>query len=121
MNRSPLVDAVVRNLTDDLRKPPWKGNSNRFAGHCYVASEALFHLLGGKEAGWEVHRVRHHDANHWFLDHPEYGLLDVTAKQYDDDVPYHDSRRTGFLTPYASKRAAKLIELVRADLLGVAA
>jgi len=43
-------------LSDDLRRPPWKGDPNPLAGHCYVASEALYHLLGDK---WKPEHVKH--------------------------------------------------------------
>ena len=35
-----LIDKIIDNLTDDLRKKPWNGSKNKVAGHCYVASEA---------------------------------------------------------------------------------
>ena len=31
---------IAESLTDDLRRPPWRGSPNPLAGHCYVASEA---------------------------------------------------------------------------------
>lgn len=30
-------------------------------GNCYVAAEALYHLLGGKAAGYVPHTVRHEE------------------------------------------------------------
>ena len=108
-----IAAMVVSNLNDDLRKKPWRGHPNPLAGHCYVASEALFHLLGGRERGWRARTVRFHGANHWFLEHPALGILDVTAAQYDDPVPYHESRGRGFLTTQPSKRAREVIERVK--------
>ena len=108
-----LIAAMVgSNLTDDLRKKPWKGHPNPLAGHCYVASEAIFHLLGGRENGWKACTVRFHGANHWFLEHPEFGILDPTAEQYDEPVPYHEARGRGFLTSQPSQRASKIIDRV---------
>lgn len=108
-----IAAMVVSSLNDDLRKKPWKGNPNPLAGHCYVASEALFHLLGGREKGWGARTVKFYGANHWFLQHPVLGILDVTAAQYDDPVPYHESRGRGFLTSQPSKRAREVINRVR--------
>ena len=107
-----LAAMVVANLDDGLRKKPWKGHPNPLAGHCYVASEALFHLLGGYGAGWKARTVRHEGSNHWFLEHPILGILDVTAAQYTDPVPYHEARGRGFLTPAPSKRAREVINRV---------
>ena len=46
---SDLVKKLQSHLTDDLRRPPYKGSSNPLTGHCYVASEALYHLLGSRD------------------------------------------------------------------------
>lgn len=54
-----VADRVRSGLTDDLRKPEYRGNPNPMAGHCYVASEALYHLLGGKAKGWTPMTIQH--------------------------------------------------------------
>lgn len=103
---SKLLVAAVRDcLTDDLLKPP-------FTGHCYVASEALYHLLGGKEAGYRPVNLRHENVSHWWLEGPS-GVLDPTADQFQTPVPYEGGRGRGFLTKEPSKRAQKLIEAVK--------
>ncbi len=95
-------------LTDDLRLPQYQGHPNRLRGHCYVASESLFHLLGGKEAGAVAMRVKHEGATHWWVRYQ--GIdLDITAAQFETPVPYNKGVRTGFLTKAPSKRAQTLI------------
>ena len=97
-------------VSDDLRRPPWRGAPNPLAGHCYVASEALFHLMGGPAAGLTPHTVRVGDAVHWFLRNARGDVLDLTAAQFDCEVPYHLSRGRGFLTRGPSKRARTLMD-----------
>lgn len=81
-------------------------------GNCYVTSEALFHLLGGKAAGWSVKRVRTSNDVHWFLEHESGVRVDATAKQFSgtEKPNYSKAIRTGFLTKQPSKRAQKLME-----------
>ena len=102
-----IIDAVKENLTDDLRK------DNR--GHCYIASEAIYHLAGRKEAGMKPMNVRHEGEQHWFLLLPDDGIIDVTAHQFKTSVPYHLARGRGFLTKRPSKRAQELMDRVNAS------
>ena len=95
-------------LTDDLRRPRWRGHAHPMAGHCYVASEALYHMLGGKASGWKPASVRHEDSVHWFLRRDGH-VLDLTGDQFEAPPPYAAARGRGFLTRSPSKRAAELI------------
>jgi hypothetical protein len=80
-------------------------------GHCYVASEALFHLRGGKAAGYQVCRIRHEGGTHWFL--RRHGQVeDLTPDQFSTPVPYENATPTGFLTRLPSRRAQILMERV---------
>jgi hypothetical protein len=80
-------------------------------GNCYVASEALFHLLGGKAAGYKPMRMHTGTDTHWFLMHVETGLvLDPTASQFDTPPDYSKAVGCGFLTKDPSKRAKKLMQ-----------
>ena len=109
---SDLVSRVQEALTDDLRRRPWKGSPNPLAGHCYVACEALYHILGSE---WCPCFIQHEDAPHWFLRHRETGaILDPTASQFKTPVPYHEGRGKGFLTKQPSKRASVVISRVSA-------
>lgn len=114
-----LADVVRRQLTDDLRRAPYKGNENPMAGHCYVASEALYHLLGGKQSPWVPQYVHHEGSPHWFLKHKGTGeVLDATSEQFKTKVPYHASVGKGFLTREPSARARTVIQGVHAAMPG---
>jgi ADP-ribose pyrophosphatase YjhB (NUDIX family) len=107
-----LVGAVRSALTDDLRKPRYRGNPNPVAGHCYVASEALYHLMGGAKSGYTPCSVRHEGDVHWYLRGPGGKILDATAEQFKTPPPYHLGRGRGFLTAAPSARAAQVIARV---------
>lgn len=110
-----LAEALVPSLSDDLRKPKYKGSTNPLTGHCYVASEAVWHLLGGAESGWVPQYVKHEGDQHWYLKHKESGkILDLTAGQFKTPVPYEKGIGRGFLTKEPSKRAAELITRIKA-------
>jgi len=108
-----LAEAVRAALSDELRNPPWRGDANRFAGHCYVASEAFFHLAGGKAAGWKPMNLRHEDSPHWWLLDAEGRIVDLTAEQFKTPVPYAAGVGKGFLTREPSRRAQVIIDRVK--------
>lgn len=103
-----LAGKIVANLSDDLLKPVYRREPNRHPtrGHCYVASEALWHLLGARESGllpWQ-------GGGHWWLVRVDSGeRVDITAAQFPDGPPYHLGRRCAFLT----KQPSKAQELMR--------
>jgi hypothetical protein len=78
-------------------------------GNCYVTSEALYHLLGGRNAGWKAMRMRHEGDTHWFLQHKSGLIVDATAEQFSVRPDYSKSIGTGFLTKRPSKRAKGLM------------
>ena len=89
-------------------------------GNCYVTAEALFHLLGGKAAGYTPHTVRHEGTVHWYLRLEKKSIsgfywgavIDPTATQFKTPPPYHLGRGRGFLTKNPSKRASAMMELM---------
>jgi hypothetical protein len=78
-------------------------------GNCYVTSEALYHLLGGRAAGWKPMTMRHEGDTHWFLRHDSGTIVDATASQFKQLPDYTKARGCGFLTRQPSKRAAALM------------
>ncbi len=106
-----LGQAIAAVLTDDLLHARYRNLPDRkpTTGHCYAASEAAFHLLGGKDAGWSAYVVRHEGGTHWFIRHSGGTILDVTARQFRTPVPYAAARRIGFLTKGPSARAREII------------
>lgn len=95
---------------DDLRKPKYRGNPNPYAGHCYVATEALYYLLGGEEEGWHPMFIKHEEEPHWFLQNDDGTIIDPTAEQFETPVPYEKAVGKGFLTNYPSARAQQVID-----------
>ena len=79
-------------------------------GNCYVTSEALFHLLGGKDGGWTPVRLRMEGDTHWFLRHKSGLIVDATKSQFGTSPEYSKGRGSGFLTKQPSKRAKILME-----------
>lgn len=86
------------------------------AGHCYTASEALYHFLGGKKAKITPMFSYHEGLPHWWLKGPKGELWDLTASQFKTPVPYEQGIGRGFLTKYPSKRACKLMDRAREKL-----
>lgn len=117
-----LLQAVQNALTDDLLTPYWRENRSNpprpTEGHCYVAAEALYGLLGGPSSGWKPVCLSAKDAPdfgpHWWLEHRKFGRLDPTSPQYEHTPPYELGRGKGFLTSKPSRRAQLVIDRVKA-------
>ena len=82
-------------------------------GNCYVTCEALFHLMGGREAGWKPMNMRFEGDQHWFL-YNEYSgqIVDPTASQFKRRPTLYDyvwARGRGFRTRDPSRRARQLM------------
>jgi hypothetical protein len=75
-----------------------------------VTCEALYHLLGGKAAGWTPMQMNHEGESHWFLRHASGTVIDPTRAQFKRTPDYAAARGRGFLTRRPSKRAAELME-----------
>lgn len=109
-------------LTPDLLTGRWKTafseTGNRYAGHCYAAAEALFHILGGRSRGWLPCVMSNATwsegldpgETHWFVRNEKTGeILDPTSAQFDRPVPYERAKGCGFLTKEPSRRAREII------------
>ena len=91
------------------------GNSK---GKCYVASEAAYHLLGGKKAGYTPVVFSVMDSrtfkrfSHWWLRRSDHTILDITADQFNQSPKdiYPQGRGCGFLTKKPSKKAQEIID-----------
>ena len=108
-----LADAARAALTDDLRRSPWKGSPNPYAGQCYVAAEAVFHILGGRKSGITPIHMKHESQPHWALRFADGSILDPTADQFGTVPNYAAARGATFLTVAPSKRAITLIERIK--------
>jgi hypothetical protein len=111
-----LVRAITKNLTPDLLSPAWRLRATSpLSGHCYVASEAAWHLLGGPQSNWHPTVARIGDVTHWWLTSGT-KVLDITAAQFPFAVDYSAGRGCGFLTKHPSRRASELIKRVHLQL-----
>lgn len=110
-----VLKAVRASLTLDLLVREYKqwGKEGKSNGHCYVASEAVYHLMGGKEAGFKGVTLNFQGYPHWWIVDQFGQVLDPTADQYDVVVPYGKGKGCGFLTRQPSKRAAIVIKRAR--------
>lgn len=116
MSAKKLIPRVQRALSADLLVGRWKHQSHPLEGHCYVAAEALWHLLGRTD--WKPCCASYQDeggrATHWWLVHRRTGqIADPTREQYGaEQPPYHLGKGSGFLTSQPSKRAQVVINRV---------
>lgn len=126
MTSTDIVAAVQSALTPDLLKPQWRKLARRrrcgLTGHCYAASEAIYHILGGGGEGWVPQVLSHRTwpeglrkgQTHWFLKNRLTGaIVDATSAQFLPLVPRHEAAvGSGFLTRLPSRRAAEIISRV---------
>ena len=133
LTETVIIDAIRQSLSPDLLKASYrallKADDHPLTGHCAVASEAFYHLAGGKAAGYMPYVASFTEdgqrLTHWWIRAPENGLrgagdvIDITAAQFPAGFNYTTGRPCGFMQPkaVASKRAAVLIERVK-NILG---
>ncbi len=102
--------AIVRNvLTPELLPPQWQNHPHPMGGYCYVASEAVYYVLGGSEAGLMVKRAPCWDGEHWWLEGRGDKLIDPTADQFEGDFDYSNGVASKFLTAEPSPRTVNII------------
>lgn len=120
MDLAFITSHIQATLTDDLLKPVYKQMDQRHVttGHCYAASEAAFHLLGGGECWKSMCGRDESGGTHWWLKHKTSGdVLDVTSDQFTHFgkiPPYANGRPVGFLTKLPSKRAVVIMDRLKA-------
>jgi len=85
---------------------------------CYVASEALYYLAGGKAAGLTpvngVLETEYTRISHWWLRDADGTVIDLTAEQFDFPWPYEDGRGRGF----NCHKKARTVEIMAQVVLG---
>ncbi len=83
-------------------------------GNCYVATEALWHILGGAEGPWDVYRLKLPSGEtHWFLWHEDGPILDPSRAQFGGTLPnYSTATRAWFLTKQPSVRARMMMDIL---------
>lgn len=111
-NREKAKNAIREFLRDNnsLLKGQYRlAASGGLVGHCYVATESYYHVVGGREnPDYTPCVVSHEQTTHWFLDGPN-GVIDLTFEQFDSEPPYEQGRGCGMQnTP--SKRCVLVLE-----------
>jgi len=105
LNISNIENGIVKFLSRDLLDAKWSkipvANDATTHGHCWVAAEAAYHILGGKGKDWE-HRTLNNkgwpeglDAGetHHFIQNKKTGeIIDPTRSQFGNvSIPYGNS------------------------------
>ena len=111
----PIQDA----LSVDLLHPNYAASPNQLyygcVGHCYIATEAAYHLFARNRGFVSYTRRNDNGTTHWWLYNERTGrILDPSEPQLDGDpYPYDEGHRQAFLTKRPSRRAAELIRRVK--------
>jgi hypothetical protein len=92
-----------------LLKDEHSGGTSVASGHCYVASQVLYHLAGGRASGLKPCGTKHEGAQHWWLQDASGQVIDLTSAQFKAPVPYHLGRGRGFLTGDRPDRRARAV------------
>jgi hypothetical protein len=117
-----IIRRIKKALTPDLLRGRWQSQaSGRVNGHCYIAAEALYHMLGGKAKGYTPVVLSYKTwpagldpgETHWFIVDQHGKVLDPTQEQFDGKIPYGSGKRIGFLTKRPSKRALVIMRRVK--------
>lgn len=111
-----IINSIINNLSDDLLKREFLliKNRNKFTGHCYVATETLYHLLDDNEKLNYVPAIlKINNITHWFLKNKNTDeIIDITKEQFNFELDYSKSRNCFFLTKTPSKRSQTLINRI---------
>ncbi len=136
-----IISSLDSSLLEKKYRELLKAGDPPEKGHCAVATEAFYHLAGGRKAGF-MPVVCSYDVSdsgkmhfgfpsgkmrrdtHWWLRGPngrERGtgkILDITAGQFAMPFPYEHGRNTGFMQPQQkpSRRAQIVIDRVISKL-----
>lgn len=117
-----VADAIRAHLHTASLHTKYKHKAGKgTAGHCYIASEAAYHMLGGHAAGYKPVNLKHEGESHWYLRHTgKDGVrhLDLTSDQFQTLVPHAEGKGKGFLTKHPSKRAREVIHNAERHLAG---
>ena len=115
---SHLMRRLQGALSLDLLHPSYPPDQISYEeatrGHCYIATEALYHFFG-RRAGFVPYVHNHGRGTHWWLVKEETGeILDPTEPQLLGDRSIYDKGHRGsFLTRKPSRRATELIRRLR--------
>jgi len=109
-----IIKMITDNLSDDLLKKEYRITGNWLAGHCYVATEVLYHLMDDNMRNkYSPATLKINNITHWFLKEKNgNNIIDITKQQFDFPLDYTISTNRSFLTKTPSKRALVLINRI---------
>ncbi len=109
-----IQKALSFDLLSNKQKKMLNKNDHFTTGHCYIAAEAAYHFLGGKNKGWKPMCISMPEINntHWFIKNKSGDICDPTKEQFDGNPPYNRAKGSGFLTISPSKRAMIILKRI---------
>lgn len=116
-----LMKRIQMVLRPEDLKPEYRAinASNPMYGHCYVATEVLYHILrrSSKSEGFKPHRgTDDKGVSHWWLQDSKGNILDPTKEQYlsvGRKPPYENGKRSTFRTKQPSYRAVRVMDRLK--------
>lgn len=113
------IREILWNNDSLLKGSPKNYLQHPLSGHCYIASEIYYQLLDNQQE-WTPHSMIvewdsggvHHDMSHWFLQHDNGTVIDLTAEQFHMtpvELNYSGGTGRGFVPPSPSKRAVLVL------------
>jgi hypothetical protein len=112
-------NAVRRSLSDDLLKPYWRrsrpSSAPKVWGHCYLATEAVYHLFGKRSGYVPTVLGLEGGGTHWWLTHRSTGaVIDPTYEQTAAGFDYSSGRHKPFFRGVGSRgESRRALELIR--------
>ena len=124
-----MVTEIKKRLSPDLLKGYWKDKGgHRLAGHCYVATEVLYLLIGRQQSKYRPYVLNHkicpqllaEGETHWYLMNPNdmSDVVDITEEQFGEKkVPHAKGVPNGMMNhpERGSKRARIVIERMKTN------
>ena len=109
-----IIKLIQESLSDDLLKKEYRKSQKNFLwGHCYIATEALYYLLGEDNVNYTPSTIKVDGITHWFLKNKNTGeIIDPTKDQFDYPLNYDKSVNRFFLTTTPSKRTLILLNRI---------
>jgi hypothetical protein len=94
-----IVDSIQNFLIKhpELLQAKWrkicKSDKNKLSGHCALAAEVAYWLLGGKNNGWKQYHMVWEGFSHFFIKNVITGtIVDPTSTQYKKVPNYNLGR-----------------------------